>query len=268
MLNEWNQFNQYVQDYQAQLKEQGIQAVQEAYYTNPVVIQHMLAQLTERQNQHLTILEPSVGAGAFIPYVLKKYETCTIDFYVNDIDENAITLLKQQESFLRGINPNVVFHYSVNDFLLQKFDTQFDIIIGNPPYSKVLHQPQTLKQYRKICPATKSNNLFSLFIERCTQLLKGEMSFIVPKSLIFVPEFNATKALILSDCYEITDYGSKAFDINLETVSFSLSKTHHSNNITVHSLSENSKSFSADTVQTIIQEKTYMCGTGPIWLLY
>lgn len=52
-------------------------------------------QLPDFTKDELRILEPSVGAGAFIPFIFKKYDGVkhvTLDLV--DIDANSISILK------------------------------------------------------------------------------------------------------------------------------------------------------------------------------
>ena len=45
-----------------------------AYYTNKFIINEVMNQLPDFTKDELRILEPSVGAGAFIPFIFKKYD--------------------------------------------------------------------------------------------------------------------------------------------------------------------------------------------------
>lgn len=66
-----------------------------AYYTNKFIINEVMNQLPDFTKDELRILEPSVGAGAFIPFIFKKYDGVkhvTLDLV--DIDANSISILK------------------------------------------------------------------------------------------------------------------------------------------------------------------------------
>jgi adenine-specific DNA-methyltransferase len=103
------------------------------------------------------ILEPSIGRGDIIKYVLDKNGDIIFDMY--EIDETI--------EFLDGINRDSIHignfleicSYSENE--VKKYKT----IIGNPPYVK-----------------TKKGNMYIDFTERCYSLLddNGELIFIVP----------------------------------------------------------------------------------------
>jgi len=103
-------------------------------------------------NKPKSILEPSIGAGDLINYVLSKSPKIKFDMY--EIDTNI--------KFLNTINKkNIVF----GDFLKKKINKTYDTIIGNPPYVK-----------------TSKGNLYIDFIEKCYNLLNenGELIFIIP----------------------------------------------------------------------------------------
>lgn len=98
------------------------------------------------------ILEPSIGAGDLINYVLSKSPKIKFDMYEIDNEIN----------FLNTINKkNIIF----GDFLKIKINKIYDTIIGNPPYIK-----------------TSKSNLYIDFIEKCYNLLNenGELIFIIP----------------------------------------------------------------------------------------
>jgi adenine-specific DNA-methyltransferase len=103
-------------------------------------------------NKPKLILEPSIGAGDLINYILSKSPKILFDMY--EIDTNI--------EFLNTINKkNIIF----GDFLKKKINKTYDTIIGNPPYVK-----------------TSKGNLYIDFIEKCYNLLNenGELIFIIP----------------------------------------------------------------------------------------
>ena len=103
-------------------------------------------------NSPKLILEPSIGEGHLIDYILLKSPEINFDMY--EIDKNI--------NFLNTVNKkNIVF----GDFLKKKINKTYDTIIGNPPYVK-----------------TSKGNLYIDFIEKCYNLLNenGELIFIIP----------------------------------------------------------------------------------------
>lgn len=229
-----------------------------SYFTTEHIIKNMISKLDFSKNE-ITLLEPSGGCGNFVYTLLKNYPEKKFTIYFNDIDKNSTDIAK---IFFDYYFPKITIIYSNEDYITTTlFDTiNFDIILGNPPYLKLSKQPKLLKSYKEKMNNKKTNNLFSFFIEKSLSLNYSQLSFIVPKSLIFVPEFNDTKTLLLKEMIQITDYKKYAFKgVNLETVSFVMNKNSNFDKIEIEDfkLKENFK-----------KEKSYITELGNIWVLY
>jgi adenine-specific DNA-methyltransferase len=107
-------------------------------------------------NKPKRILEPCVGRGDLVIYVLERFPKIKFDMY--EIDTEI--------KLLEGIDKNSVRY---GDFLEQKIPRFYETIIGNPPYVK-----------------TRNGNLYVKFIKKCYGLLssKGELIFIVPSAFL------------------------------------------------------------------------------------
>ena len=107
-------------------------------------------------NKPNIILEPSIGQGDLVEFVITKNPTITFDMYEIDKD---IKLLSE-------IDRDKVIY---GDFLEKIIDKKYNTIIGNPPYVK-----------------TKKGNLYIDFIEKCYNLLEdnGELIFIIPSDFL------------------------------------------------------------------------------------
>lgn len=105
-------------------------------------------------NNPKTILEPAVGRGNLIEYVMNKRGDSHINYDMYEID-NTIDVIESVKKY----------EIQFVDFLTCKIDKKYDTIIGNPPYIKQKH-----------------GNLYLKFIKKCYELLndKGELVFIVP----------------------------------------------------------------------------------------
>ncbi|MDX1798008.1 MAG: Eco57I restriction-modification methylase domain-containing protein [Candidatus Lokiarchaeia archaeon] len=91
----------------------------------------------------IRILEPSVGEGIFLKYLLKNNFT---DITAYEID----TSLKENLLYLY---PNVEFRFE--NFLGASSDEKFDIIIGNPPYLGQNYNSEVFQDYNKKFPLCK-----------------------------------------------------------------------------------------------------------------
>ena len=103
-------------------------------------------------NNPLNILEPSIGQGDLVEFILNKNSDVIFDMY--EID-NTIKLLNKIEKV------KVIY----TDFIKENINKKYKTIIGNPPYIK-----------------TKKGNIYIDFIEKCFNLLDtdGELIFIIP----------------------------------------------------------------------------------------
>lgn len=98
------------------------------------------------------ILEPSIGRGDLVSYILSQLPS--IEFTMIEIDETIELLPDIERSFIR-----------YGDFIKMNLEENYDTIVGNPPYIR-----------------TKTGNLYIDFIAKCFDLLNvgGELIFIVP----------------------------------------------------------------------------------------
>ena len=137
------------------------------YFTKNILLKEKLYSFM--LNDSINILEPSIGRGDLIDYVIQQNklkdqhqnqnqnQNINIVFDMYEID-NTIELLD-------SINKNDVKFENFMDSIINK---KYSTIIGNPPYIR-----------------TKTGNLYINFIEKCYNLLdnNGEMIFIIPSDL-------------------------------------------------------------------------------------
>lgn len=233
-----------------------------AYYTRQDICFCVVEKLPDfNKKSKLTILEPSIGVGNFLPTLLKKYEhipNLVID--VVDIDPKSITVLKVLVEKLK-LPESVTINYICADFLLYNFDKEYDIIVGNPPYKKMRKSDSFLTAYKKNIYNNDTNNMFSFFIEKSIKI-GHYVSLIVPKSLINTPEFNKTRELM--DSYNIShiiDFGEKAFKgVKIETINFTINTKKNKTNTIVESYITNKNRKKS---QAYITDSKF-----PYWLIY
>lgn len=169
----------------------------------------------------ITALEPSVGAGVFVFLLAKKYPNLALEFDCVDIDENALKVLKALAD--RFNLHNLEINYIHDDFITtRKLKKRYDLVVGNPPFMKVKNA-QLLKSYQGEVLYTKSNNIFTYFIEKCLLLAK-DLVLITPKALLGAPDYSISRHLLESRAIRhINDFNEKAFDVRIETISFYVS---------------------------------------------
>lgn len=239
-----------------------------AYYTRQDICFTIIKDLPDASKfEKLSILEPSVGAGNFIPLLIEKYKTVKeVEIDVIDIDKNAIDVLKL---LLKKLNiPNNIKINIINaDFLLYgetnlfNQSKRYDIVIGNPPFGDISENKELLSLYKKDKYNTETNNLFSFFLEKAIQL-GDTVGMIIPKSFLSAPEFNKTRELVSSFAVEkIMDYGEKGFKgVKIETVSLIINTRRKGHRTLVESYVKNEVGY---------KDQSYICSKEfPCWLVY
>lgn len=233
-----------------------------AYYTRQDICFAIVNNLPDAKNfTTLSILEPSIGVGNFLPTLIEKYSSVSkVEIDVVDINPDSIDTLKEMLKHI-SIPDNFSINFIVADTLLYPFEKKYDIVIGNPPYMKLTKDKSLAATYKANSINKETNNIFAFFIEKALSLGKY-VSLIVPKSLINSPEFNATRKLMSK--YAIThfiDFGEKAFKgVKIETVSFTIDTTKKPDLTIVTSYINNS---------VRVVEQSYITDPKfPYWLIY
>ena len=189
-----------------------------AFFTSKPLITEMIQHIPDNPKEEISILEPSVGVGNFIPLIIKKFEGKIINLDVVDIDEKSIEILKTLLSKY-DIPETVRINYIVDDFLLHEFDKRYDYIIGNPPFFKMKAADPKLKIYRQTAVNKNTTNICSFFLDKALAL--GDyVSIVFPKFLLNTPEFKVSREYLSKKRIEaIIDYGEKGFPgVLVETI--------------------------------------------------
>ena len=107
-------------------------------------------------NNPSNILEPSIGQGDLIVFIIDKTPSITFDMYEIDTQIKLLDKLPKD---------NIIY----GDFMKQIITKTYKTIIGNPPYIR-----------------TKKGNLYIDFTKKCYNLLddNGELIFIVPSDFL------------------------------------------------------------------------------------
>jgi DNA (cytosine-5)-methyltransferase 1 len=236
----------------------------ESFYTDFSLINEITKSFPDFQdNKDIYVLEPSVGAGNFLPFIIKKYEGFNLHIDVVDIDEEALSALRKLVPLYS--QPHVTINYIHDDFLLHVFNRRYDLIVGNPPFSKLNASSHLLKQYRKenYVKNKESANTASYFLEK-SLTLSDCVGLIMPKNILNTPEFEETRKFLSAktNIKQILDFGEKGFHgVLVETVYLLLSPTKKKNNSTiVQSLPLNI---------CISQPQSYFTDSKlPYWIIY
>ncbi|MFR8315997.1 DNA cytosine methyltransferase [Eubacterium sp.] len=230
-----------------------------AYYTNKYIINEIYKKLPDIEKDEINVLEPSVGVGNFLPFIFKKYEgNKKVNVDVVDINENNIKILKLLLNKQR-IPDNISINYIVADTLLEEFDKKYDLVIGNPPFSKL--RAKDAAKYLKNNINKDTTNTFEFFLEKSLRI-SDYVVMITPKAVLNTPEFSVTRDILADkkiDC--IQDYGENGFKgVLVETVCLFIDTTGQSKDTFVESLT---------LKKSLIQKQKYITDKKyPYWIIY
>lgn len=230
-----------------------------AYYTNKYIINEIFKHLPDFEEDEINILEPSVGVGNFLPFIFKKYEEIKkVNIDVVDIDEKNMQILKLLLKKQR-IPTNVHINFIVTDTLLYKFNKRYDLVIGNPPFSKLKAKEATKYLNNNINKDT--TNTFEFFLEKALRI-SDYVVMITPKALLNTPEFTSTRELLSEKKIEcIQDYGENGFKgVLVETICLFIDTLGQPDDTIVESITLKK---SITQKQKYITDKSY-----PYWIIY
>lgn len=194
-----------------------------AFYTPKTILSYIFAKLPEFDKKEISILEPAVGSGNFLPFLFKKYHNIPkVNLTIIELDESIFKLLKILFN-KENIPKNFEITFINADYLTTKFSTEFDLIIGNPPFSKLSTQ-QVNKYNENFIYSAGLKNTAGLFLEKSLTESKN-ISFILPKNILNSSEYEKLREkLNFSNIYSIIDFGEIGFDsIGIETININIS---------------------------------------------
>ena len=190
-----------------------------AFYTNKFMISEIMDALPEFSNETLRIIEPSVGAGSFLPLLIAKYAyvpNVLID--VIDIDKDSIDILKVLISKMYIPN-NVHINIICKDFLKFDANERYDLAVGNPPYANLKDKSKEMQQRLAENVNTETNNLAEFFLEKCLRIA-DYTALVLNKTILSSGEYKPTRELLKKVCIDkIIDFGRYGFsELSIETI--------------------------------------------------
>ena len=230
-----------------------------AYYTNKFILNEIFKELPSIGKDMITILEPSVGIGSFLPFIFKKYEEKKeVNIDVVDIDGRNLEILRLLLA-KQKIPSNMKLNFIQADTLLYDFDKHYDLVIGNPPFSKL--KSKDAAKYLKNNINKETTNTFEFFLEKA-MILSDYVVMITPKAVLNTPEFRKTRDILANkkiDC--IQDYGENGFKgVLVETICLFVGTNEKPNKTKVQSLT---------LKKTVIQKQKYITDKEyPYWIIY
>lgn len=230
-----------------------------AYYTNKFIVNEIYKHLPSFDKEEIFILEPSVGVGNFLPFIFKKYESVhKVHLDVCDIDDNNLEILKlliqKQE-----IPDNVEINYINDDFLAHVFSKKYDLVVGNPPFTKLKQKDAKVYLDKNLNKLT--TNTFEFFLEKSLNI-SNYVVLITPKTILNAPEFLVTRKILSKmkiDC--IQDFGENGFKgVLIETICLFIDPNNRPGDTVIESMTRN---YRKCVSQKYITDDKY-----PYWIIY
>ena len=231
-----------------------------AFFTSKTLITEMMKALPDTDQQQVSILEPSVGVGNFIPLIAKKFADKELVLDVVDIDTKSLDIAKLILDKYELSN-SITINYIAADFLLHKFSKRYDYVIGNPPFYKMSSKSSLLNTYRSEAINKDTNNICSFFLDKAISL-GNYVSLVLPKFVLNTPEFAKTRDYLSYKAIDsILDFGEKGFpNVLVETIALFVNNQHKPNNTKVMSITYGI---------SLIQKQSYIFDKQfPYWIIY
>ena len=215
-----------------------------AFYTNRFLINEIMGILPNFSKPSIRILEPSVGVGTFIPFLIKRYsnyESVIIDAV--DIDSRSLNVFN---SMLKHFNipSNVKINLIHGDFLTLDFEKQYDLVVGNPPFSKINNSYDGLSLILSENHNKKTRNLSEFFLEKAVRI-SNHVALVLNKTILSSDEFAVTRSWLRNLCMEsIIDFGRFGFTgRSIETICLSISSKTQASSTMVINLKHNIRKY-------------------------
>ena len=214
-----------------------------AFFTPAYIVDYIIQNVQPQRNE--TSVDLSCGSGAFVLGLLRYY-TSEYDMSVSDCVKNNIfgfDILDYNVErcklmiILFGLSKNEIINVdTINvfqcDSIKKNWNTQFDVVVGNPPYVKFQDLDDDTRIYLNThCATTKlgTYNLYFAFFELGLNLLsdKGRLGYITPNNYFTSLSAEPLRSFFQNqNCiYKIVDFNStKVFDVQTYTAITFLNK--------------------------------------------
>lgn len=189
-----------------------------AFYTDQNTLEIIGKHLPNINKDIIRILEPSAGVGNFLDIIINKYgnaKKLIID--LNDIDSKSIEIIKSLIKH-RDLPENIEINFYHSDFLINDFDSYYDLIIGNPPFLK-LSKKTGLNELSKLFDDSITKNTAGFFLQKSLKMAENVI-LIMPKYFLHNSDFSYTRNFVKQfNIKKIIDFGENGFKgVKIETI--------------------------------------------------
>lgn len=173
-----------------------------AYYTPTKIVKKVINRICFNDFSEKKIIDPCCGGGNFL---LQLPDSLNIEqIYGNDTDDVAVCITRLNMALKFQIkNVEILYkNFTNKDFLTENFNSEFDYIIGNPPWGADFDQITVNRLEKKYLTAKNKNiESYDVFTERSLSCLKkgGQLLFILPESVLYVKNHQIIRQIILNN---------------------------------------------------------------------
>lgn len=229
-----------------------------AYYTDKMLLHNIYSIMPYINKDTISILEPSVGVGSFMPIIARRYSYAKlIEIDCVDINPEALETLKFMID-LYDLGENIKINYINQDYLKMPINKKYDLCIGNPPFGKFKIKKSDLTND---FVNYESKNIASYFLEKSMKYAENVV-LIMPKNLLNTTDFNLTRSHISKyNIQSIIDFGEFGFKgVLVETVCLALN---------TFQLPSDTLVLSLPLGVSKIQRQSYITSNKlPYWIIY
>lgn len=185
-----------------------------SYYTPTVIVKKIISELNIEKTDR--ILDPSCGTGNFLLQL--PPHTSFENVYGNDLDTTAVRIARINMAlrFPDTSVSDIQNHISCLNYLTEYGKTDFNFIIGNPPwgYNFTKEEKEVLKNTYTAFSGEKIES-YDIFIEKSLSLLApgGSIAFVLPESILNVRAHTPIREIMLkSTCIQYLEYLGDIFN--------------------------------------------------------
>ncbi len=211
-----------------------------AFYTNKFIVNEIMGRLPVFNKDEIRILEPSVGAGSFIPFLFKQYENVPhVILDVVDIDPASLEAFSLLLNRI-GAPSNFTINQICHDFVTWQPECRYDLAVGNPPFSKLKKKSSVIAEALKANANQKTNNLAAIFLEKCIRC-SDCVSLVLNKNILASEEYAQTRDYLRTVKIDsIIDFGRYGFTgVSIETMCMIIYPRQKPKDTTVYSMKYN-----------------------------
>nr|WP_325196969.1 DNA cytosine methyltransferase [uncultured Oscillibacter sp.] len=211
-----------------------------AFYTNKFIVNEIMGRLPVFNKEEIRILEPSVGAGSFIPFLFKQYENVPhVILDVVDIDPASLEAFSLLLNRI-GVPSNFTINQICHDFVTWQPEYRYDLAVGNPPFSKIKKKTPAIAEALKANINQKTNNLAAIFLEKCIRC-SDCVSLVLNKNILASEEYVQTRDYLRTvNIDSIIDFGRYGFTgVSIETMCMIIYPRRKPKDTTVYSMKYN-----------------------------